>query len=53
MSARGEFDLWVPRRVGGLLALAFGAARKAAGRWLSPRPGSRVTASPAGARGAR
>jgi len=36
MSARGEFDVWVPRRVGGLLALAFGAARKAAGRWLSP-----------------
>src|SRR6266850_845528 len=36
MSARGEFDVWVPRRIGGLLALAFGAARKAAGRWLSP-----------------
>src|SRR5712692_4918907 len=36
MCARGEFDVWVPRRVGGLLALAFAAARKAAGRWLSP-----------------
>ncbi len=36
MCARGEFDVWVPRRVAGLLALAFGAARKAAGRWLSP-----------------
>jgi hypothetical protein len=36
MSARGEFEAWVPRRVAGLLALAFAAARKEAGRWLSP-----------------
>ncbi|MFL5309142.1 MAG: HNH endonuclease [Myxococcales bacterium] len=36
MSARGELDVWLPRRVGGLLALAFAAARKEAGRWLSP-----------------
>ncbi len=36
MSARGEFEVWLPRRVGGLLALAFAAARRDAGRWLSP-----------------
>ena len=36
MCARGEFDAWVPRRVAGLIALAFSAARKAAGRWMSP-----------------
>ena len=36
MSARGEFDVWLPRRVGGLLALAFAAARRNARRWFSP-----------------
>ncbi|MFL5376488.1 MAG: HNH endonuclease, partial [Myxococcales bacterium] len=33
--ARGEFDLWAPRSAAGLVALAFYAARKAAGRWIS------------------
>jgi hypothetical protein len=36
MSARGEFEAWVPRRVAGLLALVFAGVRKEAGRWLSP-----------------
>jgi HNH endonuclease len=36
MCARGEFALFVPRRVRGLLGLAFRAACKAAGRPLSP-----------------
>jgi hypothetical protein len=35
MSARGKLEVWVPLRVGGILALAFAAARKEAGRWLS------------------
>ena len=33
--ARGEFDLWAPRSAAGLVALAFCAARKAAGGWIS------------------
>jgi hypothetical protein len=33
--ARGEFDLWAPRSAAGVVALAFHAARKAAGRWIS------------------
>jgi len=33
--ARGEFDVWAPREVAGLVALALCAARKAAGRWIS------------------
>ncbi|MFL5394593.1 MAG: HNH endonuclease, partial [Myxococcales bacterium] len=33
--ARGEFDIWAPRSAAGLVALAFYAARKAAGRWIS------------------
>jgi hypothetical protein len=36
MCARGEFAVWVPRRLVGLFPLAFAAARKAAGRSLSP-----------------
>jgi len=34
--APGDFTLRVPRRVGTLLAAAFGAARRVAGRWLDP-----------------
>src|SRR3954468_11511510 len=36
MCTRGEIDLRVPVRVRVLLAAAFGAARKAAQRWLTP-----------------
>src|SRR5712691_3147299 len=36
MSARGEFEVWLPRRVGGLLALAFAAARRDAGGGFRP-----------------
>ncbi len=36
MRARGELDLRVPRRVGHLLGAAIRAARRAAGRWLTP-----------------
>jgi hypothetical protein len=36
MCARGEVDLRVPERVGGLLASAIRAAEAVAGRWLSP-----------------
>jgi hypothetical protein len=36
MCARGEFAVWVPRRLVGLFPLAFAAARKAAGQSLSP-----------------
>jgi hypothetical protein len=35
MCARGEFVVWAPRRVAAVIALAFSAARKAAGRWIS------------------
>jgi hypothetical protein len=35
MCARGEFEVWAPRRVAAVIALAFSAARKAAGRWIS------------------
>jgi HNH endonuclease len=35
MCARGEFEVWAPRRVSAVIALAFSAARKAAGRWIS------------------
>jgi len=35
MCARGEFEVWAPRRVAAVLAQAFSAARKAAGRWIS------------------
>jgi hypothetical protein len=35
MCARGEFDVHVPRRLVGLVALAFHAARKAVGRHVS------------------
>ena len=35
LCARGQFQVWAPRRVAGLVAFAFGAARKAAGRRLS------------------
>ncbi|MFL5412641.1 MAG: HNH endonuclease, partial [Myxococcales bacterium] len=33
--ARGEFHVWAPREAAGLVAAAFCAARKAAGRWIS------------------
>jgi hypothetical protein len=36
MCARGEFEVWMPRRTVGLVAMAFRAARRAAGRSLSP-----------------
>ena len=36
MCARGEFAVWVPRRLVGLFPLAFAAVRKAEGRSLSP-----------------
>ena len=36
MLARGEVDVWMPRSVGIVLSLAFAAARRDAGRWLSP-----------------
>jgi hypothetical protein len=35
MCARGEFEVWAPRRVAAVIAVAFSAARKAAGRWIS------------------
>ena len=35
MCARGEFEVWAPRRAAAVMALAFSAARKAAGRWIS------------------
>jgi len=35
LSARGQFEVWAPRRIVGLAAMAFGAARKAAGRRIS------------------
>jgi hypothetical protein len=35
MCARGEFEVWAPRRVAAVIALAFSAARKAAGRRIS------------------
>jgi len=35
LCARGEFQVWAPRPVAGLVAMAFGAARKATGRWIS------------------
>src|SRR4051812_29420406 len=35
MCARGEFEVWAPRRAAAVIALAFSAARKAAGRWIS------------------
>jgi hypothetical protein len=35
MCAQGRFEVWAPRSVIGLVALAFCAARKAAGRWIS------------------
>jgi hypothetical protein len=34
MCARGEFEVWAPRRVAAVVAQAFSAARKAAGRWI-------------------
>jgi hypothetical protein len=34
LCARGEFQVWAPRKVAGLVAMSFGAARKAAGRWI-------------------
>jgi len=34
LCARGEFEVWAPYRISGLVAFAFGAARKAAGRWI-------------------
>jgi len=36
MCARGDFDFRAPRRVATLLTVAFSAARKAAGEWISP-----------------
>jgi hypothetical protein len=33
--ARGHFEVWAPRQVTGLVALACCATRKAAGRWIS------------------
>ncbi|MFL5435242.1 MAG: HNH endonuclease [Myxococcales bacterium] len=35
MCARGEVEVWAPRSVAALIALACSAARKAAGRWIS------------------
>jgi len=35
MCARGEFEVWAPRRAAAVIALAFSAARKAARRWIS------------------
>jgi len=35
LCARGEFQVWAPRPVAGLFAMACGAARKAEGRWIS------------------
>ncbi|MFL5399529.1 MAG: HNH endonuclease [Myxococcales bacterium] len=35
MCARGEFEVWAPRRAAAVIALAFSAARKAAGHWIS------------------
>jgi hypothetical protein len=35
MCARGEFEVWAPRAGAAVIALAFSAARKAAGRWIS------------------
>jgi len=35
MCARGEFEVWAPRSTAVVIALAFSAARKAAGRWIS------------------
>jgi HNH endonuclease len=35
MCARGEFEVWAPRRVASVIALACSAARRAAGRWIS------------------
>src|SRR5205823_12504731 len=35
MCARGQFEVWAPRRVSAVIALAFSAARKPAGRWIS------------------
>jgi hypothetical protein len=34
LCARGRFEVWAPRRIHGLVEFAFGAARKAAGRWI-------------------
>jgi HNH endonuclease len=36
MCARGEFEVWMPRRVAALFLLACRAVRKDAGRWMSP-----------------
>jgi hypothetical protein len=35
MCARGEVEVWAPPRVAAVIAQAFSAARKAAGRWIS------------------
>jgi hypothetical protein len=35
MCARGEVEIWAPRSVAAVIALACSAARKAAGRWIS------------------
>src|SRR3954464_9710132 len=35
MCARGQFEVSAPRRVAAVIAQAFSAARKAAGRWIS------------------
>jgi hypothetical protein len=35
MCARGEFEVWAPRRVASVIALACSAARRAVGRWIS------------------
>jgi HNH endonuclease len=35
MCARGELEVWAPRRVASVIALACSAARRAAGRWIS------------------
>ena len=36
MCARGNVEIVVPRRIRGLLAMAFHAVRNAAGEWISP-----------------
>jgi len=35
MCARGQFEVWAPRRAAAVIALAFSAARKTEGRWIS------------------
>ena len=36
MCARGEFEVWVPRRVAAMFTLSCRAAKKHFGRWMSP-----------------